>query len=546
MKHRIKGIIMLILAISMLIIDLILWIRHDKIEKITDGTKFLSTNWTSVILENAEDSPYFADDKTVYRLITSHPLTEDILNKVISFKTNDSFVDVYLCDTPLTIPQDEPIYHFGVQYSYCDSPGTLYNFIEIPDSDAKYITIRTETVYQKKFLTNYEIACGERNELIYYYLHNELDTSIPNIIMLIFGIMLLVISLTAKVNNISYAEMLSLGCLTIAFSLYTNCPLFLNQYLIQHTAIQYYMYYFLYFLIPPLMFIYFENLVPTLNLSKIFFINIAVQLVLTILHFSGIAAYTRTINIFNADVAISAIVLIIMVARRFKKIPVVNRISMLMLLSFCLINIFFYLFVTTIGNQTFIARAGFLLYQVFAMYNGIKKILESVYKERETTLLEQIAFTDNLTELGNRYALERIVRTQDIEKLSIVSMDLNYLKTINDTFGHAGGDVLLKSAAVALLSVYDHVYRVGGDEFIALVYNADETELQRLSEQLNEKINSMNTQRTEFAEFADKPDFRLSISAGFASYEAGDTSYEQIMQRADKIMYVRKRAIHHR
>ena len=47
--------------------------------------------------------------------------------------------------------------------------------------------------------------------------------------------------------------------------------------------------------------------------------------------------------------------------------------------------------------------------------------------------------------------------------------DLNLLKTTNDTYGHAGGDVLLQSAAKCMTAVYDKVYRVGGDEFIALL-----------------------------------------------------------------------------
>lgn len=54
-------------------------------------------------------------------------------------------------------------------------------------------------------------------------------------------------------------------------------------------------------------------------------------------------------------------------------------------------------------------------------------------------------------------------------------MDLNLLKTTNDTYGHAGGDVLLQSAAKCMTAVYDKVYRVGGDEFIALLHQKART-----------------------------------------------------------------------
>ena len=82
--------------------------------------------------------------------------------------------------------------------------------------------------------------------------------------------------------------------------------------------------------------------------------------------------------------------------------------------------------------------------------------------------MQEIAYTDKLTKMGNRYALERDARECVLEQTSIVSMDLNLLKTTNDTYGHAGGDVLLQSAAKCMTAVYDKVYRVGGDEFIAL------------------------------------------------------------------------------
>lgn len=546
MKYITKGRTLILFFCLMIFTDLILFVSIDRIDVKLDKMNYISDEWEKEITKNAENSIYFEGDKKVYRIVLTHKLTDDMKGKNLTFKTNDSFVDAFIGDTPLDTSNSKQIYHFGNKYSYCDSPGTIYHFVEVPETDAEYITFRMETAYKNKFLTNYDMAVGGKNELIIDYLHNELSMSIPNVIMIIFGILLLAISVTAKFNNISYTETLALGCLSIAFAIYASCPLYLCQHIVRHAAIQYYMYYLVYFFLPLLMLVYFENIVPDMTVNVMFYLCSGIAAVLSILHFTGIAAYTRTINIFNAGVAVTAIVLIVMVARRFKKIAFINRVSILTLLSFCLINIIFYVFVSTLGNHSYIARAGFIIYLIFACFDGIRKIMENIYRQRENGLLEQIAYTDNLTELGNRYSLERVVKNNDIEKLSIVSMDLNYLKFTNDTFGHAGGDVLLKSAAVALKSVFEYVYRVGGDEFIALVYDADEEKLDYLNLQLNEKIAEMNIRRTEFAEFAGKDQFRLSIAAGHASYEKGDTSYEQIMQRADKIMYVKKRELHNK
>ncbi len=544
MKYITKGRTLIAFFIFMIIADIILFAVVDRLDVRIDEMQYVSNQWEKDINKDAENSIYFDGKKTVYRLIMTHELTDDMKGKYLSFKSNDSFVDAYMGDTPLDTENSEQIYHFGNKYSYCDSPGTIYNFVKVPDTDAKYITFSMETVYKNKFLTDYDMSVGDKNSLIINYIHDELPTSIPNVIMIIFGILLLVISLTAKFNNINYSETLALGCLTIAFALYSSCPLYLCQHVIRNAAVQYYMYYLIYFFLPLLMLVYFENIVPEMTVNILFYMCSGIAALLTFLHFTGIATFTSTINVFNIGVVITGVSLIIMVARRFKKIQFINRVSILTLLSFCIINIFVYIFFSSVGNYSYIARVGFIIYLIFAVFDGIRKIMENIYRQRETGLLEQIAYTDNLTELGNRYSLERVVKNHDIERLSIVSMDLNYLKFTNDTFGHAGGDVLLKSAAIALKSVFKYVYRVGGDEFIALVYDADEADLDYLNLKLNQKISEMNISRTDFAEFADKEQFRLSIAAGHASYENGDTSYEQIMQRADKIMYIKKREIH--
>ena len=63
-----------------------------------------------------------------------------------------------------------------------------------------------------------------------------------------------------------------------------------------------------------------------------------------------------------------------------------------------------------------------------AIVNGLQKLMRGFFKEREDELLHEIAYTDNLTKLGNRYALERDTQKMPLEAISIISLDLNYLK----------------------------------------------------------------------------------------------------------------------
>jgi diguanylate cyclase (GGDEF)-like protein len=233
-----------------------------------------------------------------------------------------------------------------------------------------------------------------------------------------------------------------------------------------------------------------------------------------------------------------------MLTRKFRKLALLNKIALITLLFFLSLNVLFFIFVSTIGNQPYLSKIGMLLYIGIAIVNGLQKLMKGFFKERESELLHKIAYTDNLTKLGNRYALERDTKQLPLESISIISLDLNYLKYTNDTFGHFGGDVLLKAAAECISSVYDKVYRVGGDEFIALLNDTDTQTLDSLSEKLRENVAVFNRERTSFKEFADSENFVLSIAAGYATYQAQDITYEQIMNRADEQMYQTKKEFH--
>ena len=504
-----------------------------------DTMQYLS-GWETKTADKAEDA-YYSKDKQSYILEMSHELTKNMYGKVISFRTNDSYVDAFLLSSD---GQPEKIYHFGEQLRFGDSPGTYTHFIEMPDSGSGRILIRIETAYENKFLMQYDIAIGSKNELIYGYLRSEAASVIPNILLIIFGLILFIIYIVSLGMHRPVPEALSLSMLTIIFTIYANCPLFANQYIFQNALTQYYMNYFTLYLSPLLAILYFEDIVPELNMKWLFYGLCTLSAVLTVLHFTGIATYTRTIKLYIAALGLFALISFVMIAAKFRTMTFLNKIALITMLFFILLNTLFFIFISTLGNQSFLTKIGLLLYIFIAIVNGLKKLMEGFFKEREDELLHEIAYTDNLTQLGNRYALERDVQKMSLESVSIVSLDLNYLKYTNDTFGHSGGDILLKAAAACISSVYDKVYRVGGDEFIALVEQTDHTILDSYADNLHKKIMQFNQQRTYFEAFAEHEDFVLSIAAGYASHQANDSSYEQIMNRADEKMYSIKKRIH--
>ncbi|HEY8102154.1 MAG TPA: GGDEF domain-containing protein [Burkholderiaceae bacterium] len=146
---------------------------------------------------------------------------------------------------------------------------------------------------------------------------------------------------------------------------------------------------------------------------------------------------------------------------------------------------------------------------------------------------------DQLTGLLNRRTfsrhLPRIVKISDAEKLklSLMLIDFDHFKLINDRYGHSAGDNILQQVAKLFTSVLragDSLYRWGGEEFVIILRDTDATTLSAIAERLRAL--------TEQHPFGLKRS--LTISIGLATYEAGET-HENFFKRADAAMLCAKR-----
>ena len=155
--------------------------------------------------------------------------------------------------------------------------------------------------------------------------------------------------------------------------------------------------------------------------------------------------------------------------------------------------------------------------------------------------LENMANTDSLTGLFNERYFSRVLNICEAKKLPFVLyyLDLDRFKPINDTYGHAMGDRLLKEISARLLRCIrsrDYAFRIGGDEF-ALIVSADMDEGQRA--RMAERIQTMLSAPIVIEEKV----LSVGVSCGCACYpEDGDAS--QVRITADSRMYAEKQHHH--
>ena len=160
-----------------------------------------------------------------------------------------------------------------------------------------------------------------------------------------------------------------------------------------------------------------------------------------------------------------------------------------------------------------------------------RKTKEEIARDRA------LAATDSLTGMGNRRAFDdrifEIVDGKAYEGLTIVVMDINGLKSVNDNYGHEAGDELILKAAQCMREAfgeYGEVCRTGGDEFMTLIYCGQE-QMEAIAKHLEEL-----TAPIRVAEKAE-----LAISIGWASVtDPADCSIEELKNMADEEMYRHK------
>lgn len=156
----------------------------------------------------------------------------------------------------------------------------------------------------------------------------------------------------------------------------------------------------------------------------------------------------------------------------------------------------------------------------------------------------QLAITDSLTGLRNRRhflaQLEEHVRRADRygEDLALLLLDCDHLKGINDRFGHASGDRALETVGRLLratLRETDETARIGGDEFAALLLNADRELTEQVTERLREGIEGIRMLSTR-----EEP-LDVTISTGIAFFPADAKDARALLRRADEALYLAKR-----
>jgi diguanylate cyclase (GGDEF)-like protein len=178
--------------------------------------------------------------------------------------------------------------------------------------------------------------------------------------------------------------------------------------------------------------------------------------------------------------------------------------------------------------------------------SNLESLLAALLYPMRNTLLyraaTQSALRDPLTDTGNRIAMDQTLQREielarrNLQPLSLLMLDIDHFKQINDSHGHRAGDDVLKAVAASIkrqLRNVDMVFRFGGEEFLILLSSTSREAAAMIGERLR-----FAAQSEEY--IADGRSIGLTVSLGCSTLLPGESA-ESLLRRADNALYVAKR-----
>jgi len=217
------------------------------------------------------------------------------------------------------------------------------------------------------------------------------------------------------------------------------------------------------------------------------------------------------------------------------------------IISSTLPQIIYYLLLnTSYGNilATFLVIFNLFMWKgSISIYSNILKALNLSYKLNEANkLAERLAMTDELTGINNRRAFFKKAKVlyyasqRYSHPLTVLMIDIDDFKFINDTYGHAAGDLVIQKVAGLLqkdLRESDVVGRIGGEEFAITLPETDSDTGYLLAERIRKNIQNLTLAHQNWT-------FKLTVSIGCAENNDISQAFEDLVGLADKALYEAK------
>ncbi|WP_026525494.1 MULTISPECIES: GGDEF domain-containing protein [unclassified Butyrivibrio] len=396
---------------------------------------------------------------------------------------------------------------------------------------------------------------GEYMDVLLYAVYSNMFVFMTSAFLMIFGLMFFAISIGFRSDLPEMDMQIYSSLLYIMLGVWFLTQFRLMDIFLDTGGHQTEIEYISLYLLVPLMYMVMGCMQDYLKDKVFLFFSVSgtvISLSLIAIHFMGLVHINRMLMVYQINALAMCVLMIVYLVRdsinhRITNSQIIQLAGETVLaLSFFFNVFFYYLEVAGISEQIMLSKKAVPLgaiCMVFATLVNYRIYISDSYASKvEHQSLARLAYEDDLTGIPNRSRYEKYLTDlgKTDEDYCVVSIDLNGLKSVNDTKGHLVGDKYLSEFTEAFTGCFGKsgfIARIGGDEFVSILRGDDLDMADELIQRLDGALLEMNKK---------DPSMERSAAAGFAyRHETNGSDWNSVYLLADERMYKKKSGMKH-
>lgn len=509
---------------------------NSKDEQFSDGWTY--EDGTPVDFSNLRYEP---EEGTITKTVSP----EQVSGADLCFESRSLFFTVYINDTAVYDFHPDLIRIYGNYYGEC------IHTVDLPAiEENSEIRITYTTLHEALTSSFYSMKIQEGAEFVKVTVAENFANYMQCFVIMVLGVVLIVVGFLFTTDPNSIIETISLGTTAIVLALWTSSGSRIPQIISENSAMVRVMDYMCLIFLPVPVIILIASVSKQLDsiLPKILIGLCGLNLVLNVVWVLVLGRdYSEVLIITHIILGIGVLFIVHLTIGAYKKSGKFGKNMKVIVAGFSVLIaagildiIRYYLF--NAADASLFTRLGLLYFIILFTIYELNLFLNIIRKSAQTEVMEKLAYNDGLTGLLNRLAFtqeENRIKEKESGKYVLVQLDINFLKQVNDNYGHAEGDRFIIAAAELINDTfgrYGKCYRIGGDEFFAILDGKhSEEDYDKATRLFEEKIKEVND-RNEFH-------IPLCIAYGKAVYVPGNDSFDEAEKTADNLMYEHKKLL---
>lgn len=460
-------------------------------------------------------------------------------DNVLAFYSSHQNVEVY--------NYNKLIYKYPTENNnpISSTPGYFWNFVQLP-RELNSIQVVFTSPYKDANRKIPKFYIGNIASVTSHIINVSLFQFILCIIMFCLGLCMAAYYFVLHRKNSSVnANMLYLGIFAMFLSVWSinECPI--TTLIFKNNIVTSYVSFLSLMLLPMPFAIFVKNFYNDTSKNWDIFFRLNIAQIIICIALQLMKVYDLRQTLWTTHV-IMGVLIVIVFYRSYNLLHTAKNTKTVKVHLLCMVICAVTLVLDLIGHYVGIwdsntfGRIGFLTYIIVLGVSSTSATASLIQMGQQADAYQRLAYTDQMTGLFNRTCFN--VDFAELEKkpndVAIIDFDLNHLKHTNDTYGHSAGDRYINNSARIIKEIFSSIgkcYRVGGDEFVAIVPNSSSIDITYYLAMLESSVDACNRE-------TENKDLHMQISSGCAVYSAEtDRTLEDTYNRADKIMYEDKK-----